>query len=416
MTVSRLPNNDGGIQPTILTAKGDLLTATATSTVTNLPVGTNNQVVMADSTQANGLKYANEATATLTAKGDLLGASAANTLARVAVGADGTVLTADSTQTTGVKWATPSSGAITWTNRLNIGAIQIRQIAWNGSNLYIAVGNSGTLYSSSDAKTWTSRTSGFGTNNIYNVAYGNGLFVAVGQAGIITTSTDGITWTARTSNMSTNIIYDVTYANSLWVAVGQGGGATNTGGITYSTDGITWTRKSQTPTIGTAYQCVVWNGTNWIVGSSVSTNDYLYASTPSGTWTAGLSGAVGTLISLFWDGTRHIVVDNTGSYYYSTSATLGTLTQYNGNVTPSATTGNVGETANKLFNNNIYGVNYHLFSFAPLSSSVLAISIVATNLPTTIYNPTLVTNVNCLLVTSAGYIIGDAYGHIWTSF
>ena len=57
MTVSRLPNNDGGIQPTILTAKGDLLTATAASTVTNLPAGSNDQVLVADSTTSTGLAW-----------------------------------------------------------------------------------------------------------------------------------------------------------------------------------------------------------------------------------------------------------------------------------------------------------------------------------------------------------------------
>jgi hypothetical protein len=47
------------------------------------------------------------------AKGDLIGATAADTPARLAVGTNGQVLTADSTAATGLKWATASSGALT---------------------------------------------------------------------------------------------------------------------------------------------------------------------------------------------------------------------------------------------------------------------------------------------------------------
>lgn len=98
---------------TTIAAKGDLVVGTANDTYAALTVGTNNQVLMADSAQVTGLKFANEATATLTAKGDVLTATGANTLSRLAVGANDTVLTADSTTATGLKWATPVSGGMT---------------------------------------------------------------------------------------------------------------------------------------------------------------------------------------------------------------------------------------------------------------------------------------------------------------
>lgn len=51
------------------------------------------------------------------AKGDIIAATAADTVARLAVGSNNQVLTADSTTATGLKWATPSSGGTmtTWT-------------------------------------------------------------------------------------------------------------------------------------------------------------------------------------------------------------------------------------------------------------------------------------------------------------
>lgn len=65
-----------------------------------------------DQSKINGLSASLAAkvnASTLTTKGDMLAASAASTPARVAVGSNDQVLTADSTQTTGVKWALPTT-------------------------------------------------------------------------------------------------------------------------------------------------------------------------------------------------------------------------------------------------------------------------------------------------------------------
>ena len=160
------------IDKALFVAKGDVLVATAAGTPGKLTVGTNGQVLTADSTTATGLAYTTPVSATSTttftnktvsltsntvsgtlaefntalsgddfvsltgaetltnktltspvlttptistvdAKGDLLAGTADNTIARLAVGANDTVLTADSTAATGLKWATPAAGGMT---------------------------------------------------------------------------------------------------------------------------------------------------------------------------------------------------------------------------------------------------------------------------------------------------------------
>jgi hypothetical protein len=58
MTTGRLPSVEGGIQPTIVDAKGDIIAATAADTPARLAVGANDTVLTADSTTATGIKWA----------------------------------------------------------------------------------------------------------------------------------------------------------------------------------------------------------------------------------------------------------------------------------------------------------------------------------------------------------------------
>lgn len=90
---------------------------TPTDLVTDLPADFD---VALQGVDTQMLTNANAATAkaTLTTKGDIYAATAASTVSRLAVGTDGQVLTADSSAATGLKYATPGVAFV------GVGAVQ----------------------------------------------------------------------------------------------------------------------------------------------------------------------------------------------------------------------------------------------------------------------------------------------------
>ena len=111
----------------------------------------------------------------------------------VAVGDAGTILT--TTVPASRTWDTQASGT----------SANLRDIVYNGTDLYVVVGVDGVILTSPDARVWTPRISGT-SDDLVGIEYdGTGLYVAVGTDGTILSSNDAITWTPRTSPIIQNL-------------------------------------------------------------------------------------------------------------------------------------------------------------------------------------------------------------------
>jgi hypothetical protein len=110
----------------------------------------------------------------------------------------------------------------------------MHHVIWDGSN-FVACGVSG-IWTSPTGATWTQRDST--AVNWNAVAYdGSGVWVAVGDGGTIRNSTDSITWTNRTSSTA-NDLYDVAWDGAKFIAVGASSTVieSNAGGTTWAAD------------------------------------------------------------------------------------------------------------------------------------------------------------------------------------
>lgn len=123
------------------------------------------------------------------AKGDLIAATANDTPARLAVGTNGQVLTADSTAATGLKWATASSGGMTSiaSGSLSGASLSLTSISGSYKDLrlvlrdynpsaggdFLVTINAVTDYTV--LRSWTSDTSGTTATNATNLVAGYAL-------------------------------------------------------------------------------------------------------------------------------------------------------------------------------------------------------------------------------------------------
>ena len=247
----------------------------------------------------------------------------------VAVGDAGTIVST----TDVVTWTAATSPT---TQTLN-GAIY--WATTDGTNIslgYVAVGDAGTVLYSADGATWVQKTSTT-TQNLHAVANnGTGRNVAVGAGGTIITSTDGSTWTPATTVGTTQNLYTVAYLAGAWYAAGAGGT------LLKSTDALTWTAVATGSTAELhaisygAYYTTASDGTSTtnVVYVLAGSGGTVLSSTDAATWTAQtLPGA--TRLNAVAFGLQFVALGDGGKIYTSPNGTTWT------DVSPAGVTSNL---------------------------------------------------------------------------
>jgi hypothetical protein len=180
------------------------------------------------------------------AKGDLYAGSAANTYTKLSVGTNGQVLTADSTAATGLKWATAAGGSTFSGCVLTNAASQ----SISGSTITVVTFDTESL----DTDGFHSTVTNTGRITIPSGKAGKYLFTAMGQFinngtgsralylyvnGTAKTSTSGIAASSLPTAMTAAFILDLAVADYVDVRVWQSsGGALNLNGNSTDT-GVT---------------------------------------------------------------------------------------------------------------------------------------------------------------------------------
>lgn len=142
---------------------------------------------------------------TITATLDWLEDVATSTNLAVAVGDFGAIYTSSN----GVAWAKQTVTFSDW----------LRGVTWAGGQ-WVAVGETGTIATSPNGTAWTKQTSGTSLD-INNVVYLDGTYYVVGAAGLSMSSPDAITWTAENIGATNDLFAIATAGGTTRLYVGE---------------------------------------------------------------------------------------------------------------------------------------------------------------------------------------------------
>jgi|688.fasta_scaffold371198_3 hypothetical protein len=176
------------------------------------------------------------------AKGDLIGGTGADTFARLAVGTNGQVLTADSSAATGIKWASPSAGGMTLlsTTTLSGASTTISSIDQTYTNLMVFVYG---ITMSADSLVFMQPNSV--TDKVWSVINYANVTDGPGATAFYLSSTNGTLEVESTSSLNAWAITISNYASATYKPIHAAGGYVNESG---STGGLSNTGYFQSTT------------------------------------------------------------------------------------------------------------------------------------------------------------------------
>lgn len=216
-----------------------------------------------------------------------------------------------------------------WANLSSIEYGSLQDVAY-GNNVWIAVGESGTILRSTDTVNWTRVW--VGTDNdtkeqrtFYGVEYLNGTWFAVGTQGIIYTSSNGLDWQFRTAGQVSpnNELYSVSsgldaQGEPVYIALGQPQ-------ISYvSQNGTNWSiREAET---GINYWIDIAYGNGQFLSTSkkpyIGYSNSVSKSVYGETWSSAAS-VPGAASGIVFEKDRFVVVDPSSSnVHYSEDGTM----------------------------------------------------------------------------------------------
>lgn len=130
----------------------------------------------------------------------------------------------------GPAYSFAASNGTNWSNQTSDTTQMLIDVTYN-EGVFVAVGLSGTVRTSTNGTSWDSQTSNT-TAILCSITYGNGVFLAMAVNNTVLTSVNGISWEVKNSNTSTPLC-PVTYGAGIFVGVGESA-------IQTSLDGVDW--------------------------------------------------------------------------------------------------------------------------------------------------------------------------------